>query len=57
MIEADTEGHTGCDSTDGKCPEQAGPQTQEWVPGCQGRGVTAHGVGFPFEVMECLGIG
>ena len=57
MREADTEGHTGCDSTDGKRPGQADPQTQEWVPGCQGRGVNAHGVSFPFEVMECSGIG
>ena len=44
--EAGTEGHTGCDSTDGKRPEQADPQTQ-WFPGCQGLGervgVTAHG--------------
>ena len=28
MREADTRGHTGCDSTDGKCPEQADLQTQ-----------------------------
>ena len=28
MREADTEGHTGCDSTDGKRPEQANPETQ-----------------------------
>ena len=27
VTEADT-GHTGCDSTDGKRPEQADPQTQ-----------------------------
>ena len=34
--EADTEGHTECDSTDGKCPEQADPQTQtvgSWLSG------------------------
>ena len=28
MREADTERHTGCDSTDGKRPEQFDPQTQ-----------------------------
>ena len=37
MTEADTEGHTGCDSTGGKHPEQAGPQS-EWVPGGHGDG-------------------
>ena len=34
--EADTEGHAGCDSTDGKCPEQTDPQTQRvdsWLSG------------------------
>ena len=34
--EADTEGHTGCDSTDEKRAEQAGPQTQRvgsWLSG------------------------
>ena len=49
MREADTEGHTGCDSTDGKRAEKADPQN-EWVPGCQeleqGVGVTADGGGF-----------
>ena len=36
--EADT-GHTGCDSTDGKRPEQADPQTQRvgsWLLGAWG---------------------
>ena len=36
--EADTEGHTDCDSTDGTRPEQADPRHREWVPGCQGLG-------------------
>ena len=39
MREADTEGHTGCDSTDGKRPEQADPQTQKvgsWLSGAGG---------------------
>ena len=34
--EADTEGHTECDTTNGKCPEQADPQTQRvgsWLSG------------------------
>ena len=34
MKEADTEGHTGCDSTDGKRLEQVDPQTKKL--GCQG---------------------
>ena len=37
--EADTEGHTGCDSTDGKRAEQADPQTQRvgsWLSGAGG---------------------
>ena len=38
MREADTEGHSGCDPTDGKRPEQADPQTQIGVHGCQGLG-------------------
>ena len=36
MREADTEGHTGCDSTDGKRAKQADPQTQgvgSWLSG------------------------
>ena len=47
--EADTEGHAGCDSTDGKCPEQTDPQTQRvdsWLSGTgKGVGVTGHGGG------------
>ena len=47
MREADTEGHTGCDSTDGKCPEQADPQTQRvgsWLSRAGGGdGVTTDG--------------
>ena len=42
MREADTEGHTGCDSTDGKHPELADPQTQgvgSWLSGDGGEGV------------------
>ena len=48
----DTEGHTGCDSIDGKRPEQADPQTERmdsWLPGVgEGVGVTAHGDGISF---------
>ena len=36
---ADTEGHPGCDSADGKRPEQAKPQTQtvgSWLSGAGG---------------------
>ena len=33
MREADTEGHTGCDSTDGKRPEQAGLWCPEYLTG------------------------
>ena len=47
MRGADTEGHTGCDSTDGKRAEQADPQTQRvgpWLSGARvGMGVTADG--------------
>ena len=43
MREADTEGHTGCDATDGKRPEQANPQTQR-RSGCQGLGWQQVGV-------------
>ena len=38
VTEVDTEGHIGCDSADGKRPEQDDPQTQRVVPGCQGPG-------------------
>ena len=52
MREADTEGHTGCDSTDGKRAEQADPQTQRvgsWLSGAGGRdGVDANEDGVPF---------
>ena len=52
MKEADTEGHTGCDSTDGKRPEQAGPQTQRvgsWLSGAGGwDGVDANEDGVSF---------
>ena len=50
MREADTEGHTGCDSTDAKRPEQPHPQTQsEFMvvgAGKGGMGVTVIGVSF-----------
>ena len=36
--ETDTEGHTGCDSIDGKRPEEADPQTEIRDHGCQGLG-------------------
>ena len=42
MRGADTEGHTGCDSTDGKHAEQANPQTQtvgSWWSGAGGEGL------------------
>ena len=45
MREADTDGHTGCDSTDGKRAEQAYPQTQRVGSHCQE--VTANGDGGP----------
>ena len=52
MREADTEEHTGCDSTDGKRPEQAGPQTQRvgsWLSGAGGGdGVDANEDGVSF---------
>ena len=54
MREADTEGHTGCDSTDGKRPEQADPHTQR--VGSGRRRVTADGEGASFRVMEFSGI-
>ena len=44
LREADTEGHTVCDSMDGKRPEQAHPQRQNGllgVRGCGEDGVTA----------------
>ena len=61
MREADTEGRTGCDSTDGKRPEQADPQTQRvgswWSGAGEGMGVTADGeIGFPLGVMKAPGI-
>ena len=47
MREADTEGHTGCGSTEGRCPEQADAQTQRvgfWLSGAgEVVGVTADG--------------
>ena len=55
--EGDTEGHTGCDSTDGKWPEQADPQTQR-VGSClseAGEVGRANREGLTFEVMECSG--
>ena len=42
--DADTEGHTGCESTDGKRAEQADPQTQRVGSCCQGLGSTERGV-------------
>ena len=52
---------TGCDSTDGKCPEQADPQTQRvgsWLSGAGARnGVTADGDRVSSEVTECSGTG
>ena len=52
--EADTEGHEGCDSTDGKHAEQADPQTQRvgsWWSGAVGGdgGVTGNGDGLLLE--------
>ena len=47
MREADTEGHTGCDSTDGKRAEQGDPETQRvgsWWSGA-GEGATVDGGG------------
>ena len=31
MLREDTEGHTGCDSIDGKCPKQTDLQTESGV--------------------------
>ena len=31
MLREDTEGHIGCDSIDGKCPEQTDLQTESGV--------------------------
>ena len=61
MREADTEGHTRCDSTDGKRAEQADPETQRvgswWSGAGEGMGVNADGeIGFPFGVMKAPGI-
>ena len=36
MRAADTEGPTGCESADGKHPEQDDPQTTLWGSGSQG---------------------
>ena len=57
MGEADTEEHTGCDSTDGKRPEQGNVHThREWVPGCQGlgegMGLMLMRMGFPSGVVR-----
>ena len=59
MREADTERHTGCDSTDGKYPEQADPQAQR-VGSClseagEVEAGKANREGLTFEVMECSG--
>ena len=65
--EADTEGHTTCDSMGGKHSAQAHPPTQrhshrcrEWVPGCHGLGRGCErllmGMGLLFRVMECSSI-
>ena len=54
LREADTEGHTVCDSMDGKCPKQAHSQTRRvgsWLSGARGGdGVTANGGGASFWV-------
>ena len=56
MREADTEGHTGCDSTDGKRAEQGDPETQRvgswWSGAREGVGVTAYGDGGLTGVLE-----
>ena len=51
MRDADAEGRTGCDSTDGKRAEQADPLTDRvgsWWSGA-GEGVTVDGVGLLLE--------
>ena len=58
MREADTGGHIECGSADGKCPEQADPQTQG-RSGCQGLGwqqvgVAADGNGFLLGLCNIL---
>ena len=61
MRDAETEGHTGCASTDRKRAEQADPQTQRvgsWWSGAGARdGVTADGNRVSSEVTECSGTG
>ena len=52
---SDTEGHTGCDSTEGKRPEQVDPQSQSGilvVRGRGGEGMITKGVRDIFGVME-----
>ena len=60
MREADTEGHTVWDSTGGKRPEQAHPQTQRvgsWLSRAGDRmEVTADENRVSFGGMECSGI-
>ena len=60
MRDADAEGRTGCDSTDGKRAEQADPQTQRmgsWLSALSGEemGVTANGNNVSFwNVLELV---
>ena len=52
-MKADTDGHTGCVSTDGKHAEQANPETQgvgSWWSGAGEGGCRS------FEGMKCSGI-
>ena len=48
-------GHTGCDSTDGKHPEQADPQTLRVGSWLSEEGVRVTVDGASFGVLECSG--